>query len=558
VPETLNLSQLRGYRTGGTVHIVVNNQVGFTTAPHASRSTTYATDVARMVQAPIFHVNGDDPEASVRIARLAYEFRKEFHKDVVIDLISYRRRGHNEADDPSLTQPLMYRLIDAKRSVRKIYTEALIGRNDITVEQAEEALRDYQAQLERVFTETRETLTAVPSEPITEPVYVDVQTAIDHDLALRVAATQVNLPIGFTAHPRLLPQLQRRVQMLEDNVIDWAMGEALAVGSLLAQGTSVRLAGQDSRRGTFGQRHMVIVDRENGWAYKPLKQLYNDAKLYVYDSPLSEFAAMGFEYGYSLARPDALVMWEAQFGDFVDGAQTIIDEFISSGEQKWQQRSSVTLLLPHGMEGQGPDHSSARIERFMQMGALDNMTIAQPSTPASYFHLLRLQGLASVKRPLVVFTPKSLLRLKAAVSPLSAFTTGTFAPLIGDNTVDPSGVRRILITSGKASYELEAHRASHGRNDVAIIRVEQLYPFPLDDLRTELDRYPSDAHVVWVQEEPANQGPWPYVGLEIAPVLGRPMSRVARPALSAPAVGSHTKHEHEEGVLLAEAFGESE
>jgi 2-oxoglutarate dehydrogenase E1 component len=556
VPETLNLSQLRGYRTGGTVHIVVNNQVGFTTAPHASRSTTYATDVARMVQAPIFHVNGDDPEACVRVARLAYEFRKKFHKDVVIDLISYRRRGHNEADDPSLTQPLMYRLIDAKRSVRKIYTEALIGRNDITVEQAEEALRDYQSQLERVFTETRETLTELPPPPAPVNHEYAAETAIDRDLALRVVATQTNLPVGFTAHPRLLPQLQRRVQMLQDDNIDWATGEALAVGSLLAQGTSVRLAGQDSRRGTFGQRHMVIVDRETGWAYKPLKQLYNDAKLYVYDSPLSEFAAMGFEYGYSLARPDALVMWEAQFGDFVDGAQTIIDEFISSGEQKWQQRSSVTLLLPHGMEGQGPDHSSARIERFMQMGALDNMTIAQPSTPASYFHLLRLQALAPAKRPLIVFTPKSLLRHKRAVSPLSAFTSGTFAPLIGDSTVDPAGVRRILVTSGKAAYELEGHRTAHGRNDVAIVRIEQLYPFPLDELRDELDRYPSDAQVVWVQEEPANQGPWPYFGLEIAPLLGRPVSRASRSALSAPAVGSHTKHEHEEEALLADAFGE--
>jgi 2-oxoglutarate dehydrogenase E1 component len=509
-----------------------------------------------MVQAPIFHVNGDDPEASVRVARLAYEFRKKFHKDVVIDLISYRRRGHNEADDPSLTQPLMYRLIDAKRSVRKIYTEALIGRNDITVEQAEEALRDYQSQLERVFSETRETLTELPAPPAPGSTEYAAHTAIDHDLALRVAATQTNLPVGFTAHPRLLPQLQRRVQMLQDNNIDWAMGEALAVGSLLAQGTSVRLAGQDSRRGTFGQRHMVIVDRETGWAYKPLKQLYNDAKLYVYDSPLSEFAAMGFEYGYSLARPDTLVMWEAQFGDFVDGAQTIIDEFIASGEQKWQQRSSVTLLLPHGMEGQGPDHSSGRIERFMQMGALDNMTIAQPSTPASYFHLLRLQALAPAKRPLIVFTPKSLLRLKAAVSPLAAFTSGTFAPLIGDSTVDPAGVRRVLITSGKAAYELESHRATGGRGDVAIVRIEQLYPFPLDELRAELDRYPSDAQVVWAQEEPANQGPWPYFGLEIAPLLGRPVIRASRSALSAPAVGSHTKHEHEEEALLSEAFGE--
>jgi len=555
VPETLNLSQLRGYRTGGTIHLIVNNQVGFTTAPQASRSTTYATDIARMVQAPIFHVNGDDPEAAVEVARLAYEYRERFHKDVVVDLISYRRRGHNEADDPSLTQPLMYRLIDAKRSVRKLYTEALIGRNDITVEQAEEALRHYQAELERVFTETRESLDVAPASKPVQPDPVEVVTAIDGELAARVVATQVTLPEGFTAHQRLVPQLQRRVQMLSEDSVDWATGEALAVGSLLAQGTSVRLAGQDSRRGTFGQRHMVIVDRENGWAYKPLKQLYNGSKLYVYDSPLSEYAAMGFEYGYSLARPDALVMWEAQFGDFVNGAQTIIDEFIASGEQKWQQRSSVTLLLPHGMEGQGPDHSSARIERFLQLGALDNMTIAQPSTPASYFHLLRKQALNPVKRPLVVFTPKSLLRNKAAVSPLAAFTSGQFEPLVADTGADASRVSRVLITSGKAYYDLAAHREQNGRADVAIVRIEQLYPFPLAELQAELARFAESASIAWVQEEPANQGPWPYFGLEIAPLLGRPVERVARQALSSPAVGSHTKHEHEQEVLLKAAFG---
>ena len=431
VAETLELSQLQGYRTGGSIHVVVNNQVGFTTSPAYSRSSTYATDVARAIQAPIFHVNGDDPEACVRVARLAFEFREAFHKDVVIDMICYRRRGHNEADDPSLTQPLMYNLIDAKRSVRKLYTEALIGRGDISVEEAEDALRDYQAQLEEVFQGTRaqageahEALNAESAtveregrkELVPQSPSADVPTGVDLAVVQRVVDSQLSMPEGFTVHPRLAPQLQRRAQMVQDDQIDWGMGEALAIGSLLTEGRSVRLAGQDSRRGTFVQRHAVIVDRMTGWQYKPLKRLYEDgAKLYVYDSPLSEFAALGFEYGYSVARPDALVLWEAQFGDFVNGAQTIIDEFISSGEQKWGQRSSLVLLLPHGQEGQGPDHSSARVERFLQMCAEDNMTVAMPSTPASFFHLLRWQVHSELHRPLIVFTPKSMLRLKAAV-----------------------------------------------------------------------------------------------------------------------------------------------
>ncbi|MEY3697299.1 MAG: hypothetical protein RJA41_949, partial [Actinomycetota bacterium] len=399
VTETLNLSQLQGYRVGGTIHVVVNNQVGFTTSPRYSRSSTYATDVARMVQAPIFHVNGDDPEAVVKVARIAFEFRRQFHKDVVIDLVCYRRRGHNEADDPSLTQPLMYDLIDQKRSVRKLYTENLIGRGDISVEEAEAALKHFQDQLENVFQATKaethddDQLSKITHKVMTEgqvtldpqtPAY-DVNTGISIDVVNRVVQSQLTMPEGFTVHPRLAPQLKRRAEMVENNEIDWGMAEALAFGSLLTEGRTIRLAGQDSRRGTFGHRHAVIVDKVTGWQYKPLKQCYeNGGKLYIYDSFLSEYAAMGFEYGYSVERPDALVLWEAQFGDFANGAQTIIDEYISSGEQKWGQRSSVTLLLPHGFEGQGPDHSSARIERFLQLCAQDNMTVAQPSTAASY------------------------------------------------------------------------------------------------------------------------------------------------------------------------------
>ncbi|GAA3838837.1 multifunctional oxoglutarate decarboxylase/oxoglutarate dehydrogenase thiamine pyrophosphate-binding subunit/dihydrolipoyllysine-residue succinyltransferase subunit [Sphaerisporangium flaviroseum] len=569
VAETLHLSQLRGYRTGGTVHVVVNNQVGFTTSPASSRSSVYATDVARMIQAPIFHVNGDDPEAVVRVGRLAYEYRQTFRKDVVIDLVCYRRRGHNETDNPSFTQPLMYDLIDAKRSIRKLYTEALIGRGDITVEEAEQALRDYQEQLERAFTETREA-GKKPLEPgaVVKPAsgevvpwsHNDTASAISEETVKRVVETQLNLPEGFTVHPRLSPLLQRRGQMITEDAIDWAMGETLAFGSLLIDGHPVRLVGQDSRRGTFGQRHAVLVDRVTGEDHTPLKA-FNEGttKFYVYDSLLSEFAAMGFEYGYSVVRPDALVAWEAQFGDFANGAQSIIDEFISSGEQKWGQRSSLVLLLPHGYEGQGPDHSSARIERFLQMCALDNMTVAQPTTPANYFHLLRWQVLSNRHRPLIVFTPKSLLRLKAAASATAEFTSGAFRPVIGDATVNPSDVRRVVLCSGRVYYDLAAARDKQERNDVAIVRLERLYPFPAEELRAELSRYSLDAELVWTQDEPINMGPWPYLTLKLTedPGLlgGRGLRRVSRAANSSPAVGSHAAHDAELEHMIADSLG---
>ncbi len=459
VAETLNLSQLRGYRTGGTVHLVVNNQVGFTTSPLAGRSSVYATDVARMVQAPIFHVNGDDPEACVRVARLAYDFRQAFNKDVVIDMVCYRRRGHSEVDEPSFTQPLMYDIIDRKRSVRKIYTEALIGRGDITLAEAEEALRSYQSHLEKAFAETHDASTQPVRSPAMRPAderaSAPVETAIPLETVKAIVDTQVALPEGFTIHPRLAPQLQRRAKMIDDGTIDWALGELLAFGSVLLDGHPVRLAGQDSRRGTFGQRHAVLVDRTNGNEHTPLKTLPDAATFYVYDSLLSEFAAMGFEYGYSVARPNSLVLWEAQFGDFADGAQSIMDEFISAGEAKWGQLSRLTLLLPHGYEGQGPDHSSARIERYLLLCAENNLTVAVPSTPAQYFHLLRRQAKAE-PRPLVVFTPKSMLRLRAAASSIDSFTAGTWQPVIRDDSVDRP--RRILLCAGKVYYDLLAAR----------------------------------------------------------------------------------------------------
>ncbi|MGJ6968693.1 multifunctional oxoglutarate decarboxylase/oxoglutarate dehydrogenase thiamine pyrophosphate-binding subunit/dihydrolipoyllysine-residue succinyltransferase subunit [Streptosporangium sp. G11] len=566
VAETLNLSQLRGYRTGGTVHIVVNNQVGFTTSPASSRSSVYATDVARMIQAPIFHVNGDDPEAVVRVGRLAFEYRQAFRKDVVIDLICYRRRGHNEADNPGFTQPLMYDLIDAKRSTRKLYTEALIGRGDITVEEAEGALRDYQAKLENAFAATR----AAVKDPTGEFSrrtdmenvpwsHEDVETAISEETVKRIVETQLNMPEGFTVHPRLLPVLQRRGQMVAEDHIDWGMGETLAFGSLLIDGHPVRLVGQDSRRGTFTQRHAVLVDRVTGEEHTPLKTFnQGTTKFYIYDSLLSEYAALGFEYGYSVERPEALVAWEAQFGDFVNGAQSIIDEYLTSGEQKWGQRSGVTLLLPHGYEGQGPDHSSARIERFLQMCAQDNMTVAQPTVPANYFHLLRWQTLSNRHRPLVVFTPKSLLRHKAAISAVSDFTSGSFRPVLGDTTAPPNGVRKVVLVSGKLYYDLAAARDKQGRNDVAVVRLERLYPFPGDPLETELSRYAPDIELVWAQDEPLNMGPWPFLALKMAEnpgvFNGRSIKRVSRKANSSPATGSHSTHEVELQQMLGEIF----
>ncbi len=564
VAETLNLSQLRGYRTGGTIHVVVNNQVGFTTSPAASRSSLYCTDVARMVQAPIFHVNGDDPEACIRVARLAFEYRQAFNKDVVIDLVCYRRRGHNEGDDPSYTQPLMYDLIEGKRSVRKLYTEALVGRGDITVEEAEEALRDYQSQLERVFAQVREAAgetaayATVPSYPKKPSVDGGADTAISAETLKTIADAHTQAPDGFTVHPKVLPQLQRRAASITAGPIDWGTAEIIAFGSLLLQGRPVRLAGQDSRRGTFVSRFATIIDRRTAAEWTPLGHLSDDqAGFFGYDSLLSEYAAMGFEYGYSVARPEALVLWEAQFGDFVNGAQIVIDEYISAGEAKWQQKSGVVLLLPHGYEGQGPDHSSARIERFLTMAADDAFTVAQPSTPASYFHLLRHHALGSRHRPLIVFTPKSMLRAKAAVSQPGDFTEGSYLPVIGDDEVDPKRVERVLLCSGKIAWDLLAERRKREAEEsrTAIVRIEQLYPRPVEQLRSELDRYPRLAELRWVQDEPANMGAWPHLALHLTTELeGLPFYRVSRPESSSPSVGQHSRHVEEQRDLLTQAF----
>nr|WP_206516052.1 multifunctional oxoglutarate decarboxylase/oxoglutarate dehydrogenase thiamine pyrophosphate-binding subunit/dihydrolipoyllysine-residue succinyltransferase subunit [Nocardioides pantholopis] len=561
VAETLNLSQLRGYRTGGTIHVVVNNQVGFTTSPGSSRSSLYSTDVARMVQAPIFHVNGDDPEACIRVARLAFEYRQAFNKDVVIDLVCYRRRGHNEGDDPSYTQPLMYDLIEQKRSVRKLYTESLIGRGDITIEEAEQVLRDYQQQLERVFTEVREASAEPPTEWTTVPDYPEkptgeTQTAVPADYLKRIADAYVTPPEGFTVHPKVMPQLQRRSAAIAEGPIDWGTGEILAFGSLLMEGRPVRLAGQDSRRGTFVSRFATIIDRKNADEWTPLSALTEDqAKFHVYDSLLSEYAALGFEYGYSVARPEALVLWEAQFGDFVNGAQTVIDEFISAGESKWGQQSGVVLLLPHGYEGQGADHSSARIERFLTMAADEAFTAAQPSTPASYFHLLRQQSLQHQHRPLIVFTPKSMLKRKEAASRPEDFTSGTFRPFIPDEQADPNTVDTLLLCSGRVTWDLMVERAKREDGQrFAIGRVEQLYPRPTDDIKAEIARYPHLKEVRWVQDEPQNMGAWPHYALNVWPEVDAQVVPVTRPESSSPAVGTVKRHQAEQKDLLNRAF----
>ncbi|KQZ07550.1 alpha-ketoglutarate decarboxylase [Agromyces sp. Root1464] len=562
VLETMQMSQLRGYRTGGTIHIVVNNQVGFTTVPGDARSSIYSTDVAKTIQAPIFHVNGDDPEAVVRVAELAFRYRQEFKRDVVIDLVCFRRRGHNEGDDPSMTQPLMYNLIEAKRSVRKLYTEALVGRGDITELEYEEAHRDFQDRLERAFAETHAAQTgAIPiigatdSAKPEEPVAGELETTgVSTEVVHAIGDAFNNKPSGFTVHPKIQQLLTKRLDMSRNGKVDWGFGELLALGSLLLEGTPVRFAGQDARRGTFVQRHAVLHDRVNGQEWLPLQNLSeNQARFWIYDSLLSEYAAMGFEYGYSVERADALVMWEAQFGDFANGAQTIIDEFISSAEQKWGQRSSVVLLLPHGYEGQGPDHSSARIERYLQLCAENNMTVARPSTPASYFHLLRRQAYARPRRPLIVFTPKAMLRLRGATSEVDDFTSGRFEPVIDDARItDRAAVKRVVFVSGKIYYDLITELEKQQNTEVAVVRLEQLYPLPAGQLKDVADSYPN-AELMWAQDEPENQGAWPYFIIETNKLGDRPVRVVARTAAASPATGSAKRHAAEQAELVRTA-----
>ncbi|WP_314302080.1 multifunctional oxoglutarate decarboxylase/oxoglutarate dehydrogenase thiamine pyrophosphate-binding subunit/dihydrolipoyllysine-residue succinyltransferase subunit, partial [Kocuria palustris] len=572
VYEVMQMAELPAYATGGTVHIAVNNQIGFTTGPEAGRTSTYATDVARSVQVPTLHVNADDPEAVTHVGQLAFEYRERFHKDVVIDLICYRRRGHNEGDDPSMTQPVMYDMIDQKRSTRRVYTENLVGRGDISQDEADRALKDYQERLERVFTETHEAQTsetplvtgdAAAISNIERPsaqqadsgISIPRSTAISQDTARRLGQVHLESPEDFTVHRKLTKLLERRAKMTVDGGIDWGMGEIMAFGSLLIEGIPVRMSGQDVQRGTFTQRHAVLFDNETGKPWIPINGLVDDQEtLAIYNSLLSEYGVLGFEYGYSVERPDALTVWEAQFGDFINGAQTIVDEFVSSAEQKWGQRSSLVMLLPHGYEGQGPDHSSARIERFLALCAERNMIVAQPSTPANHFHMLRRQAYARPRKPLIVAAPKQLLRLKAASSQVEDFTSGTFRPVIEDQAgLDAEKVTRVVLVSGRLYYDLAAHREKSDDRSTAIVRVEQLYPLPSEEIRAELAKYPN-AEVVWAQDEPANQGPWPFMAVNLVPELDRRVSLVSRPASASPAAGSAKRHSLELETLIEELF----
>ena len=580
VAETLNLSGLSGYRTGGTVHVVINNQLGFTTAPASARTSVYPTDVAKMVQAPIFHVNGDDPEACVRAARLAFVFRQTFHKDVVIDLVCYRKHGHNEGDDPSYTQPLMYQRIEAKRSVRKLYTETLVRRGDITLEEAESALDDFNASLQVVLDEVRGEPSLAPTElPVPEPLPADApsaETGVSADVLHALSAVVRSVPDGFMIHPKLERQFVQRDQLVAGGQVDWALAEALAIGSLMYEGVNVRLTGQDTRRGTFSHRHAVLVDYSNGEEFVPLAHIRDGlhrigadtlepsepmGNFTVRDSLLSEYAAVGFEYGYSVEAPEALVAWEAQFGDFANGAQIIIDNFMVAAEVKWGQYAGLTLLLPHGYEGQGPEHSSARFERFLSLSARGNLRVTIPSTSAQYFHLLRSQALSSPKRPLVVVTPKSMLRAHASRSTFAELESGSFQHVIDDTSIEvPSTVHRIVLCSGKIAHEAWQRRTELEPDEasgVAIVRVDQLYPWPVSLLTAVFERYGDASEVVWLQEEPENMGAWSFVHARLHACLPERLRlrHVSRPESSSPAIGSAALHQLEQADLLRRAIG---
>ncbi|MCM2254128.1 MAG: multifunctional oxoglutarate decarboxylase/oxoglutarate dehydrogenase thiamine pyrophosphate-binding subunit/dihydrolipoyllysine-residue succinyltransferase subunit [Vicinamibacteria bacterium] len=557
VAETLNLSALDGYSTGGTIHVVINNQIGFTTLPHDARSSTYCTDVAKMVQAPVFHVNGDDPDAVAYVAALAVEYRRTFGTDLVIDLVGYRRWGHNESDEPAYTQPLMYARIKAHPSVAQLYGPTLVRTGVVAHDELDKLWAEKKALMQRegeagVFAH-------IARRAPVQPLPVD-SSAMRARLRTALGALS-SVPQGFELHPKLQPFLRKRAELLEGRgEVDWATGESLAFGTLLLEGIPVRLSGQDSGRGTFSQRHAVFFDITSGQEYVPLNALApSGTRFEVHDSLLSEAAVMGFEFGYAVAEHRALVMWEAQFGDFWNGAQVIVDQFLVASEAKWGQPTGLVLLLPHGHEGQGPEHSSARIERFLTLSANDNMRVCYPSTPASYFHLLRRQGRDAVEKPLIVFTPKSLLRHPACVSSLEELAEGSFQPVIEDVRVDPSRVTRVVMTSGKVYFELAKAREEQQAWHVALVRLEQYYPFPVPELLAALGRYAPSADLCWLQEEPRNQGAWRFLREQfldgaIADPGGRVPRYLGRAASAAPAPGSHKVHQQEQDAMIAAAL----
>jgi 2-oxoglutarate dehydrogenase E1 component len=559
VAESLAMSDIGGYRIGGTIHLIINNQIGFTTAPQYARSSLYCSDVAKTIQAPIFHVNGDDPEACVHVAELAWEYRQRFHKDVVIDMVCYRRHGHNEGDDPSYTQPLMYKAISERRSVRKLYVESLVRRGDITVEEAEQALADYQGKLQIALDETRShapSAITVPKPPRPLGVLPHIPTGVERATLDRVFAKLTEYPEGFVIHPKLGRQFETRSELYADGEVDWATAEALAVGSLVLEGHPVRLAGQDSRRGTFSQRHAALIDFETGDPWIPLDDLDAEAHFWVFDSLLSEYAALGFEYGYAHANRDALVMWEAQFGDFINGAQIVIDQYIVAAEDKWGQQNGVVLLLPHGFEGQGPEHSSARIERFMTLAAEDNMQIVNTTTAANYFHLLRRQVHSERRTPLIVFSPKQGLRMKQTRSSIDLLTTGSFQEVLDDpGDIDADAVTRIVFCSGKVAWDAIDERDRLGA-PVAVVRVEQLYPLPTEQMMAILQKYPNARELRWLQEEPENMGAWNFIEHNTWRIKeqGYDLHHVARVESGSPATGSKAIHDQELADLMERTF----
>jgi 2-oxoglutarate dehydrogenase E1 component len=568
VQEILNLSQLPAYRVGGTLHIIVNNQVGFTTSPEDARSTTYCTDVAKMLQVPIFHVNGEDPEAVMQVVNLAMDFRAAFQRDVIIDMYGYRRLGHNEADEPSFTQPQLYRAIEQRKPVREGYLDHLLQLGGITRADADKIAEERREVLEKALFESKAPGYKLPTDAasgvwaqfkggadsaVPEPI-----TGVEIERLAPLIDKSTRVPDDFTLHPKLRKILDnRRAMAAGKEPLDWATAETAAFASLAVQGNRVRLSGQDCGRGTFSQRHAVLHDFNTGRPWTPLQHLDpKQGPVDIYNSALSEVAVLGFEYGYSLECPDGLILWEAQFGDFVNVAQVIIDQFISSAEDKWRRLSGVTLLLPHAFEGQGPEHSSARLERFLSICAEDNIQVAYPSTPAQYFHLLRRQSIRPLRKPLVVMTPKSLLRHPRCVSQLSELTSGSWQRVLTDTTVDPAAVTRIVLCSGKIYFDLEARRRDLNNSNVALVRVEQLYPLTSAQLAEALAPFPADAPAVWVQEEPANMGAWTHMRMHHSEVLSRGIDLrcISRPASASPATGSANSHRIEQDQILTAAF----
>jgi 2-oxoglutarate dehydrogenase E1 component len=565
VQETLNLSQLKGYKTGGTIHVIVNNQIGFTTDPENARSGNYCTDVAKMIQAPIFHVNGDDPEAVIHCAEMALEFRQEFKKDVVIDMYCYRRHGHNEGDEPSFTQPKLYEKIRNHPTPFEVYTKRLLAEGSITQEELDSMARELDDTLADAQSRAKNVKSVMYMKPFNGKEWADFQptyshepvdTAVSSDVLLKISEVWGRFPEGFSPNRKVKRILEQRRQAIHDGKgIDWATAEGLAIGSLLVEGTPVRLSGQDSRRGTFSQRHAAVFDVQTNEFHLPLASIdESQARFCVYDSPLSEAAVLGFDYGYSLADPDMLICWEAQFGDFANGAQTIIDQFIVSSESKWGRFSGITLLLPHGYEGQGPEHSSGWMERFLQLCADDNIQVANVTTPAQYFHLLRRQMMRNFRKPLVVMTPKSLLRHPLAVSNIEDLTSNHFREVLDDQQSDATKVRRVILCSGKVFYELQERRQAKAIEGVALVRIEQLYPFPKDQLTAALARYSSATEFIWCQEETENRGAWTFISDVIHQEMGIELGYAGRERAASPAVGSLKMHKAEQEELLDAAM----